>query len=108
MTRIGSSVLRFDSVESTNDVAREMAGRAGNEGTVIVAREQTAGKGRQGRSWFSPPDAGLYFSVILGPDLSPSSLPFISLAAAACVADILFSGSSPQPALKCPNHVLLG
>jgi len=108
MTRIGSSVLRFDSVESTNDVAREMAGRAGNEGTVIVAREQTAGKGRQGRSWFSPPDAGLYFSVILGPDLSPSSLPFISLAAAVCVAEILISEYSLQPDLKWPNDVLLG
>jgi BirA family biotin operon repressor/biotin-[acetyl-CoA-carboxylase] ligase len=108
MTRIGSSVLRFDSVTSTNDVARELACKPGNEGAVIVAREQTAGKGRQGRSWFSPPDDGLYFSVILGANLRPASLPFISLAAAVVVAEALADEYSLKPDIKWPNDVLLG
>jgi BirA family biotin operon repressor/biotin-[acetyl-CoA-carboxylase] ligase len=108
MSRIGSSVFRFDSVTSTNDLAREMADKPGNEGTVIVAREQTAGRGRQGRSWFSPPDDGLYFSVILGSSLRPSSLPFISLAAAVAVSEALASEYSLKPDIKWPNDVLLG
>ena len=108
MSRIGSSVLRFDSVTSTNDLARELACKPGNEGTVIVAREQTAGKGRQGHSWFSPADDGLYFSVILGASLRPSSLPFISLAAAVAVAEALASEYSLKPDIKWPNDVLLG
>ena len=108
MNRIGSSVIRFDSITSTNDVAREMADNPASEGTVIVAREQTAGKGRQGRSWFSPPDDGLYFSVILGSGLRPSSLPFISLAAAVAVAEALASEYSLKPDIKWPNDVMVG
>jgi BirA family biotin operon repressor/biotin-[acetyl-CoA-carboxylase] ligase len=107
MSCIGSSVLRFDSVSSTNDLAREMACKPGNEGVVIVAREQTAGKGRQGHSWFSPADDGLYFSVILGANVRPASLPFISLAAAVAVTEALAYEYSLKPDIKWPNDVLL-
>src|SRR2546429_4680793 len=51
MARLGSTILRFDTVSSTNDVARDLAASGKPEGLCVIAREQTAGRGRQGRSW---------------------------------------------------------
>jgi len=64
---VGRKILRFDAVESTNDTAKELLGGDADEGTVIVAERQVAGKGRHVRAWFSPP-GGLYCSVVLKPD----------------------------------------
>ncbi|MBI4416709.1 MAG: biotin--[acetyl-CoA-carboxylase] ligase [Euryarchaeota archaeon] len=64
---IGRTILRFDAVESTNDTAKELLGTQADEGTVIVADRQVAGRGRYGRAWFSPP-GGLYCSIVLKPD----------------------------------------
>lgn len=64
---VGRKILRFDAVESTNDTAKELLGGDADEGTVIVAERQVAGKGRHGRAWFSPP-GGLYCSIVLRPD----------------------------------------
>ncbi len=64
--RLGTPLLFFSTTESTNDVASALASR-GNAGAVVVADMQTAGRGRRGRTWFSPPGAGLYVSVILEP-----------------------------------------
>ena len=64
---IPRQILRFDAVESTNDTAKELLGEGADEGTVIVAERQVAGRGRHGRAWFSPP-CGLYCSVVLKPE----------------------------------------
>ena len=64
----------FDSVSSTNDLLREAAALGAPEGTVIAARQQTAGRGRQGRSFFSPPGTGLYLSMLLRPLGSPEQM----------------------------------
>ena len=61
------NIFYFDEVTSTNDLALEWAANGATEGTVIVARAQTAGRGRQGRRWVSPADVGLYVSLILRP-----------------------------------------
>lgn len=68
-TLVGRQVQYFDAVESTNDTAKELLGHGGQEGTVVVASRQVAGRGRHGRAWFSPP-GGLYLSVILQPEPS--------------------------------------
>src|SRR2546422_11008181 len=80
--KLGSSLLRFDSVSSTNDVARELALAGASEGLCVIAREQTAGRGRLGRSWSSPPGEGLYMSLILRPQVTASAAAMITLAAA--------------------------
>jgi BirA family biotin operon repressor/biotin-[acetyl-CoA-carboxylase] ligase len=60
-------LLRFDVVDSTNEVAKLLLGRGADEGTILVAKRQSAGKGRHGRAWASPP-GGLYVSLVVKPD----------------------------------------
>ena len=81
-------ILRFDSIDSTNLEAMRQAKAGAREGLCIVAREQTAGRGRLDRSWQSPKDAGLYFSIVLRPELKMSSWPLISLKACGLRVDI--------------------
>src|SRR5678815_1625350 len=83
------NILRFDSVDSTNTEALTHARLGADEGLCIVARQQTAGRGRQGRTWVSPMGAGLYLSTVLRPKLEAKLLPLITLAAAVAVHDTL-------------------
>jgi BirA family biotin operon repressor/biotin-[acetyl-CoA-carboxylase] ligase len=99
-------VHRFESVSSTNDVAVGMAEEGAPEGTVVIALEQTAGKGRYGRHWVSPA-GGLYLSIILRPDVPFDKLwqtAFVS-SLAACEAIGEVSGLDAR--IKWPNDVLL-
>jgi BirA family biotin operon repressor/biotin-[acetyl-CoA-carboxylase] ligase len=106
MNRLGSTVLRFESLPSTNDLAREMAQSGESEGLVVLARQQTAGRGRQGRSWSSPSGEGLYVSILLRPDIKPADSPVITLAAAVAVAETMGQVYRITPDIKWPNDVL--
>jgi BirA family transcriptional regulator, biotin operon repressor / biotin---[acetyl-CoA-carboxylase] ligase len=106
MTGIGSTVFRFASVSSTNDVAREMAVRGAEEGVVILAYEQTAGRGSQGRSWSSPASQGLYLSVILRPDMNASQSPVLTLTSAVAVAETFRLDFNTGADIKWPNDIL--
>ena len=100
------SIFRFDSIDSTNVEALKQARLGADEGVCIVARQQTAGRGRQGRSWTSPPDAGLYLSIILRPKLESRYLPLITLAAAVAAFDTL-AELEIEPDIKWPNDILV-
>ncbi|HXF82886.1 MAG TPA: biotin--[acetyl-CoA-carboxylase] ligase [bacterium] len=91
---------------STNDVARALAEEGAPDGTTVIALQQTAGRGRRGRSWISP-RGGLYLSVVLYPRLAPAQWPLISLAAAVGVAEGIAAAGGPAVALKWPNDVML-
>src|SRR5262245_53462096 len=106
MFRLGSALLRFESVTSTNDVARLLAVEDAPEGTAVLAKVQTAGRGRQGRTWLSPPGDGLYLSVILRPAIHPARAGVITLAAAVAVAEILAVDFDIPADIKWPNDVL--
>jgi len=108
MARLGSTLLRFDSLPSTNDLAREMAAEGAVEGVSVLARTQTAGRGRQGRAWSSPAGAGLYFSVILRPALKPAESTVITFAAAVAVAETLATDFNLTADIKWPNDVMTG
>ncbi|MCI0488260.1 MAG: biotin--[acetyl-CoA-carboxylase] ligase [Blastocatellia bacterium] len=108
MAKLGSTLHRFDSLTSTNDFARELAARGTEEGTIVIARRQTAGRGRQGRRWSSPEGSGLYLSVILRPALSPARSSIIALAAGVAVAETLALDYGLTPDIKWPNDVLSG
>ena len=100
------TLLRFDTLGSTNTEAAEQARRGAGEGVCVIAREQTAGRGRYGRTWFSPPGSGLYLSVVLRPALGHKIFPVITLAAAVAVHDALTElGLGPD--IKWPNDVLI-
>lgn len=90
------------------DVASGLAFAGAEEGTVVVADEQTAGRGRRGSRWVSPPGGSLYLSVILRPGGSPESAQGLSFAAAVAVADCLNSSYELPARLKWPNDILIG
>ena len=99
--------MRLDSVSSTNDVARDLASSGAIEGLCVIAREQTAGRGRQSRSWSSPPGEGLYLSLILRPSVTASDSGIITLAAAVAVAETLRLDFEIAADIKWPNDVLV-
>jgi len=101
-------IHRFNSVTSTNDVAREMAVAGAPEGTAVLAQEQTSGRGRQGRLWRSPAGHGLYLSVVLRPQTSFSVIQLIPLAAGVAVAETLRDVYVISPDIKWPNDILVG
>src|SRR5690349_6586261 len=96
------TILRFNSVDSTNLEALRQARLGVDEGTCIIARQQTAGRGRRGRIWVSPMDAGFYCSIILRPHLEADRLPLITLAIAVAVYDTLVE-LGLRPDIKWPN-----
>lgn len=100
------TILRFDTLGSTNDEAANHARKGADEGLCIIARQQTAGRGRHGRRWVSEPDAGLYFSIVLRPKIGREQLGLITLMAGVAVHDTLYElGLSPD--IKWVNDVLV-
>ncbi len=99
MTPLGVPRLHLASISSTNERARELAAGGAPHGTLVTAREQTAGRGRQGRAWSTPPGRALAMSLVLHDP--PALLP---LSAAVAVAETAGDGAL----IKWPNDVLLG
>jgi BirA family biotin operon repressor/biotin-[acetyl-CoA-carboxylase] ligase len=83
------NLLTFDTIDSTNTEALKQARLGAEEGLCILARQQTAGRGRHGRTWVSEPDAGLYFSIVLRPKIETQYLPLITLMTGVAVHDTL-------------------
>ncbi|QSQ25615.1 biotin--[acetyl-CoA-carboxylase] ligase [Pyxidicoccus parkwayensis] len=103
---LGRTVHHHDSVGSTNELAFRLAQDGAEHGEVVVAEQQTAGKGRRGRAWVSPPGLNLYFSAILRPELPPQRAPELTLVAAVALAETLREWKT-EAAIKWPNDVHL-
>lgn len=98
-----------DAVASTMDVASALAAAGAEPGVVVGAEQQTAGRGRRGRVWESPPGAGLYFSFIARPPVhAVASLPLLTLAAGVAVREGIHAALGLGAALKWPNDVMVG
>jgi BirA family biotin operon repressor/biotin-[acetyl-CoA-carboxylase] ligase len=105
--RLSNPVIQvFDKLDSTNLEVLRLARQGSDEGLVIIAREQTAGRGRLGRHWISNPDAGLYMTILLRPDLPAGSFPLITLAAGVAVSETL-SEIGIQNDIKWVNDILV-
>jgi BirA family biotin operon repressor/biotin-[acetyl-CoA-carboxylase] ligase len=104
----GYTLHAFDRVESTNDEARKMAEQGAPAGTVVVAREQTRGRGRHGRTWQSPP-GNLYATLVLRPECPMAETAQLSLIASVALAEALAGLGPPNVdvRLKWPNDVLI-
>lgn len=100
------TIIRYGRVGSTNAIAMELGQQGGDDATVILADQQTAGCGRRGRSFYSPP-GGLYMSVILRPSLAPERFPLITLAAGVACSLALEQLTRLQIRLKWPNDLYL-
>ncbi|MBP2019747.1 BirA family biotin operon repressor/biotin-[acetyl-CoA-carboxylase] ligase [Symbiobacterium terraclitae] len=106
--RLGQVIEYRPAVGSTNDLAKELARQGAPEGLLVLADQQTAGKGRMGRSWATPPGAAIAMSVVLRPDLPPYLAPRITLAAAVAVAEAVRDATGLAAGIKWPNDVQIG
>lgn len=102
--RIGESICWVESCSSTNDLAKRLAEEGAEEGKVVVSEEQTKGRGRNGRKWFSVPRKGLYLSIILRPATLKISL--LPLAFGVAVKEALDRALGLSVSLKWPNDIL--
>src|SRR5215472_16500671 len=103
---VGRYVRWHDSIPSTNDLALRLTQVPVPEGTVVIADEQTAGRGRRGRPWASP-RGGVWLSVILSPDLPLETVPIVGFAAAIAAAVAIRKTTGLLARLKWPNDVLV-
>jgi len=100
---IGAKVHYFSETSSTNDVAGRYADAGAAEGTVVIASAQTSGRGRLGRTWYSPPGAGLYLSIVLR---DRSAAPFLTLAGGVAVVEGVRAATGLPLEIKWPNDVV--
>jgi len=103
-----SRIEYFSEVGSTNDIALARADAGAPHGSVYLAGMQRTGRGRHGRDWFSPPDAGIYLSTIIRRDAWEGALSLVTLAAGVAVAQGLSKATGLQLELKWPNDVVIG
>jgi BirA family transcriptional regulator, biotin operon repressor / biotin---[acetyl-CoA-carboxylase] ligase len=112
LRRLGTATLFFPSIGSTNDVASALANTGDHEGAIVIAETQTAGRGRRGRVWFSPPGAGLYVSVLLAPAkakwAADRATALLTLAAGVALAEAVEHATGLAPAIKWPNDLVVG
>ena len=106
--QIGKKLLFFSRVDSTNEELKRRARTGAESGLVCTAEQQIAGKGRLGRSWVSPPGTGIFASVLLRPDIPPTEVPGITLAAGLAVCRAVQTTTGCKAKIKWPNDVLIG
>ncbi len=104
-SQLGRPLRYLPSVASTQDVAREAALSGAPGGLAVVAGQQTAGKGRSGRAWWSPPTGGLYVSLLLRPVLPPEHVSWVTMCLALGAAEAIETVCGLRPDLKWPNDL---
>lgn len=105
---LGHNICYRDSVDSSNNLAKALAGEGCPDGTIVVAEEQGAGRGRLTRGWVSPHGKGLWFSVVLQPPFLPQEASKCTLMAAVAVVRAVNKIRGVEAAIKWPNDILLG
>ena len=104
---VGQKIVYFESIGSTNEVAKGLADEGAPEGTLVIAEEQTAGKGRLGRRWIAPAGTGLLFSLLLYPDLTLEEVPRLTMLASLAAAEAIESATGLPVRFKWPNDILI-
>jgi BirA family biotin operon repressor/biotin-[acetyl-CoA-carboxylase] ligase len=104
---LGKKVTYFDSVTSTMNVALQLGIEGSPEGTLVIAESQTRGRGRLGRSWFSPKYKGIYFSLILKPKILPNFTSMLTLLCAVSICEAIKKITGLESQIKWPNDILI-
>lgn len=105
---IGRDIRVFEQTTSTNDVIEKLARDGVREGAVVFAEAQTRGRGRLGRRWISPGRKGLWFSILLRPELRPQEATQLTVASATALRRAIQQQTGLQPEIKWPNDILIG
>jgi BirA family transcriptional regulator, biotin operon repressor / biotin---[acetyl-CoA-carboxylase] ligase len=107
-TPFSRRILHFFKIESTNTVAMHLGERGEPQGTVVLAEEQTAARGRAGRSWISEKSAGITCSILLRPQIPPAHAPLLTLVAGLAARDAAAEEIDSVPDIRWPNDILIG
>jgi BirA family biotin operon repressor/biotin-[acetyl-CoA-carboxylase] ligase len=107
-TMFGKRIHHFFKVGSTNDVALMLGHQDEPHGALVIAEEQTAGRGRAGRTWHSEKSSGIYVSLLLRPPITPLQAPTLTLLAGLAARDAVAEQTGRAPDLRWPNDLLLG
>jgi BirA family biotin operon repressor/biotin-[acetyl-CoA-carboxylase] ligase len=105
--RIGRQVLRYSQLPSTNDLAAQLSGDPAHDGAVILADEQSAGRGQYGRMWLAPRGSSVLMSVVLFPPPEIKRPAILTACAAVAVSEAILHATGWQAKIKWPNDVLL-
>jgi BirA family biotin operon repressor/biotin-[acetyl-CoA-carboxylase] ligase len=105
---VGRDIRVFEETTSTNDVIEKLARDGVKEGVVVFAESQTKGRGRLGRKWMSPTHKGLWFSVLLRPELSPQETTQLTVASATALRRAIKNVAGLAAEIKWPNDLLIG
>src|SRR5580692_3022949 len=104
---IGRDIHVFEQTTSTNDVVEKLARDGVREGVVVFAESQTRGRGRLGRKWISPARRGLWFSILLRPNLRPQETTQLTVASATALRRAIQAQTGLSPEIKWPNDILI-
>lgn len=104
---IGKKIYYYDETDSTNVRASRLAEEGAEHGTLVVADQQDAGKGRRGRGWSSLPGTGIFMTLILKPELNPSNASMLTLVAAMAVAKGITRCTGMEAKIKWPNDIVI-
>lgn len=106
---LGHPICYLDEVDSTNTQAKRIAEETGSEGhgTVVVAGKQTSGRGRRGRNWSSPHGTGIFFTILLKPDIEISNAPMLTLVKALATASAIRELTGLEAKIKWPNDIVV-
>lgn len=104
---VAKEVLYFDTIDSTNTKAQELAEKGYQSGTLVVADKQESGKGRRGRSWVSPSGTGIFMTLMIKPDINPNNASMLTLVAALAVAKAITSVTGEKALIKWPNDIVV-
>jgi BirA family biotin operon repressor/biotin-[acetyl-CoA-carboxylase] ligase len=104
---VGRDIRVFQETTSTNDVIEKLARDGVKEGVIVFAESQTRGRGRLGRKWMSPASRGLWFSVLLRPDLRPPEATRLTVASATALRRAIASQTGLKAEIKWPNDILV-
>lgn len=104
---VAKEVLYFDTIDSTNTKAQELAEKGYQSGTLVVADKQESGKGRRGRSWVSPSGTGIFMTLMIKPDINPNNASMLTLVAALAVAKAITNVTGEEAMIKWPNDIVV-
>ncbi|RJS49111.1 MAG: biotin--[acetyl-CoA-carboxylase] ligase [Methanobacterium sp.] len=104
---IGREIHYFSEVDSTNNMAKKLAEKGAEEGTMVIAETQSRGRGRRGKKWISP-EGGIWMSTILRPHIPPADAPKLTLMTGVAVAKTLKKEFGLDVGIKWPNDILIG
>lgn len=103
----GQELFYFDTIDSTNTKAKELAEQGYPSGTLVISDQQIAGKGRRGRSWESPSGCGIFMTLMLKPDINPNNASMLTLVAALATARAISEITGMEAGIKWPNDIVI-